>query len=97
MFGYQEAWAEYRYKPNMITGALRPTYAQTLDAWHYGDYYEELPKLSEEWINETTENIDRTLAVQSSVEDQFISDFYFDATYVRPMPVYSVPSLIGYM
>ncbi len=93
VFGYQEAWADYRYHPNIVTGEMRSQYAQTLDAWHYGDYYEELPKLSSSWIQEGPENIDRTLAVQSENSHQFIADFFFDQTWTRPMPVYSVPGL----
>ena len=93
VFGYQEAWADYRYHPNIVTGEMRSQYAQTLDAWHYGDYYEELPKLSSSWIQEGPENIDRTLAVQSENSHQFIADFYFNQTWTRPMPIYSVPGL----
>ncbi len=93
VFGYQEAWADYRYHPNIVTGEMRSTYAQTLDAWHYGDYYTKLPTLSSSWIQEGTENIDRTLAVQSENSHQFIADFYFDQTWTRPLPIYSVPGL----
>ena len=93
VFGYQEAWADYRYHPNIVTGEMRSQYAQSLDAWHYGDYYEALPTLSSSWIQEGTENIDRTLAVQSENSHQFIADFYFDQTWTRPMPIYSVPGL----
>ena len=93
VFGYQEPWADYRYHPSIVTGEMRSTYAQTLDAWHYGDHYEKLPKLSSDWIKEGTENIDRTLAVQSENSHQFIADFYFDQTWTRPMPIYGVPGL----
>ena len=93
VFGYQEAWADYRYRTNMVTSEMRSTYAQTLDSWHYADKYSELPKLSSSWIKEGTENIDRTLAVQSSNSHQFICNFYFDQTWTRPMPIYSVPGL----
>lgn len=93
VFGYQEAWADYRYHPNIVTGEMRSTYAQTLDAWHYGDHYEKLPTLSSTWIQEGTENIDRTLAVQSENSHQFICDFFFDQTWTRPMPIYSIPGL----
>lgn len=93
VFGYQEAWADYRYHPNIVTGEMRSQYAQTLDAWHYGDYYNELPKLSSSWIQEGPENIDRTLAVQSENSHQFIADFYFNQTWTRPLPIYSVPGL----
>ena len=93
VFGYQEAWADYRYHPNMVTGEMRSTAPQPLDAWHYADHYEELPVLSSEWIQEGKENIDRTIAVQSEVSHQFIANFYFDQTWTRPMPIYSVPGL----
>jgi hypothetical protein len=93
VFGYQEAWADYRYRTNMITGEMRSTYAQTLDAWHYADKYKELPKLSSDWIKEGTENIDRTIAVQSDNSSQFICNFYFDQTWTRAMPIYSIPGL----
>lgn len=93
VFGYQEAWADYRYRTNMITGEMRSTYAQTLDAWHYADKYTSLPILSSDWIKEGTENIDRTIAVQSDNSRQFICNFYFDQTWTRAMPIYSVPGL----
>lgn len=93
VFGYQEAWADYRYRTNMITGEMRSTYAQTLDAWHYADKYTELPTLSSDWIKEGKENIDRTIAVQSDNSRQFICNFYFDQTWTRAMPIYSIPGL----
>lgn len=93
VFGYQEAWADYRYRTNMITGEMRSTYAQTLDAWHYADKYTKLPTLSSDWIKEGTENIDRTIAVQSNNSRQFICNFYFNQTWTRAMPIYSLPGL----
>lgn len=95
-FGYQEAWAEYRYKPSRVSGAMRSNYKTTLDAWHYADKYASQPILSSEWIDETSANIDRTLAVQSATEDQFIGDFYFACEATRPMPLYSIPGLIDH-
>lgn len=92
VFGYQEAWADYRYRTNMVTSEMRSTYEQTLDAWHYADKYNEMPKLSSNWIIEG-KNIDRTLAVQSSNSHQFICNFYFDQTWTRPLPIYSIPGL----
>lgn len=93
VFGYQEAWADYRYRTNMVTGEMRSNYAQTLDAWHYADKYNTLPTLQNDWIKEGRENIDRTLAVQSSNSHQFICNFYFDQTWTRAMPIYSIPGL----
>jgi hypothetical protein len=93
VFGYQEAWADYRYRINMITGEMRSTYAKTLDAWHYADKYDKLPILSSDWIKEGMENIDRTIAVQSEKSRQFICNFYFDQTWTRAMPIYSLPGL----
>lgn len=93
VFGYQEAWADYRYRTNMVTSEMRSTYAQTLDAWHYADKYGALPTLSSSWIKEGTENIDRTLAVQSSNSHQFICNFYYEQAWTRPMPIYSMPGI----
>lgn len=93
-FGYQEAWANYRYFPNIITGEMRSNYSQSLDIWHYGDDYSQLPSLGSDWIDEPTENMARTLAVQN--HDQLFGDFYFGAIYTRPMPLYSVPGLIDH-
>lgn len=93
VFGYQEAWADYRYRTNMVTSEMRSNYAQTLDAWHYADKYDALPTLSSSWIKEGTENIDRTLAVQSSNSHQFICNFYYEQAWTRPMPIYSVPGI----
>ena len=95
-FGYQERYGEYRYNQNIITGEMRSTYAQPLDVWHYGDYYEKQPNLSAEWGEETTANVDRTLAVQSTVSDQFLAEFYFKIKATRPMPLYGVPGLIDH-
>lgn len=93
VFGYQEAWADYRYRTNMITGEMRSTYAQTLDAWHYADKYTSLPILSSDWIKEGRQNIDRTIAVESQNGRQFICNFFFDQTWTRAMPIYSIPGL----
>lgn len=96
-FGYQEAWAEYRYKPSRVSSAFRSNIANgSLDAWHYADYYEAMPKLSAEWVQETYKNVDRTLAVQSTLEDQYIADFWFKCKCTRPMPIYSIPGLIDH-
>lgn len=96
-FGYQEAWAEYRYKPSRVSSAFRSNITSgSLDAWHYADYYEALPVLSAEWVQETYKNVDRTLAVQSTLEDQYIADFWFKCKCTRPMPIYSIPGLIDH-
>lgn len=90
-FGYQEAWAEYRMKPNRICGKFRSNATGTLDSWHYGDKYEKVPNLSQEWMKEGDSEIQRTLAVDN--EPQFIMDTVIDNTSVRPMPMYSIPGL----
>lgn len=90
-FGYQEAYAEYRYKPNRVAGKFRSNAEQTLDAWHYADYYSELPTLSQDWLAADKANINRTLAVQN--QPQFIVDMLITNNSVRPMPVYGTPGL----
>lgn len=96
VFGYQEAWADYRYKPDRISGEFRSTYDKSLDVWHLGDEYDSAPTLSAGWIRETPNNIDRTLTVPSTSASQFLCDFVFKDIAVRPMPIYSVPGLIDH-
>lgn len=93
-FGYQEAWAEYRMKPNRISGKFRSNATETLDSWHYGDNYKEAPSLSQAWMKEGDSEIQRTLAVDN--EPQFIMDTVIDNTSVRPMPMYSIPGLVDH-
>lgn len=96
VFGYQEAWADYRYKPSRVTGEMRSTYAQSLDVWHLADDYAVRPSLSDSWIREDKTNIDRVLAVTSSVSNQFFADIYVQNRATRPMPMYSIPGLIDH-
>lgn len=96
VFGYQEAWAHYRYKPNRVCGEMRSTYARSLDVWHLGDDYSSLPTLSDSWIREDKSNVDRVLAVQSSLQNQFFADFFIRNYATRPMPLYSIPGLIDH-
>lgn len=107
VFGYQERWAEMRYKNSYITGWTRSTVSAPLDVWHLGVKYDSLPQLNEEFINEDGTVIDRVIAtngftisngeiVQSNTP-QFICNFFFDEQWVRPMPVYSIPSMSAHM
>lgn len=97
VFGYQEAWYDYRYCPNTVSGEFRSNHSRSLDVWHYADYYEEAPHLSAGWIASDDANIARTLAVvDADQSDQFIADFRFDETWTRIMPVYSIPGLIDH-
>ncbi|HCN5594800.1 TPA: hypothetical protein N6Y15_004656 [Escherichia coli] len=93
VFGYQERYAEYRYRPSQITGKLRSTDPQSLDVWHLAQRFDSLPALNQEFIEENPP-MKRVLAVQD--EPQFIMDAFFDLKCVRPMPVYSVPGLIDH-
>lgn len=93
IFGYQEAWADYRYKPSYVTGEMRSNYKTPLDAWHYADDYDKLPRLSAKWIQEGTQNIDRTIAVTSAKSHQFLCDFYYNEEWYREMPIYSIPGI----
>lgn len=96
VFGYQEAWADYRYKPNRVCAEMRSTSKKSLDAWHLADDYDALPKLSPEWIREDRTNVDRALAVTSRTANQFFGDFYIKNLCTRPMPVFSIPGLIDH-
>lgn len=90
-FGYQEAWADYRMKPNRVSGLMRSNATGTLDFWHYGDYYEKVPTLSQEWMAEGKKEIARTLVVQD--EPQFFGAIRIANKTTRRMPLYSVPGL----
>lgn len=96
VFGYNEAWAEYRYKPNRVSGEMRPGIQNSLASWHLADYYTSAPRLSDEWIREDKTNVDRVLAVTSLVSNQFFADFYVKNIVTRAMPMYSIPGLIDH-
>ena len=93
VFGYQERYAEYRYIPSLITGKLRSTDPQSLDYWHLAQVFSAPPSLSKEFIEEHPP-FARVLAVQD--EPQFLLDLWFDCKAIRPLPVYSVPSLLDH-
>jgi len=102
VFGYQERWAEYRYKPSQITGAMRSTHNLSLDAWHLSQEFGSLPLLNEEFIIENPP-MSRVLAVGVGSEGSTtlfgqtaILDGAFAIKHVRPMPTYSVPGLIDH-
>lgn len=93
VFGYQERWAEYRYKPSQVTGQFRSNYAQSLDTWHLAQEFGSLPTLSNTFIVENPP-VERVIAIPS--EPHLIFDAYFKYRCARPMPVYSVPGLIDH-
>ena len=90
-FGYQEAWADYRMKPNRVSGKMRSNATGTLDFWHYADNYKKVPTLSQEWMTEGKTEIARTLIVQD--EPQFFGAIRVANKTTRRMPLYSVPGL----
>lgn len=90
-FGYQEAWADYRMKPNRVSGKMRSNAQGTLDFWHYADNYKSVPTLSQEWMEEGKTEIARTLIVEN--EPQFFGAIRVANKTTRRMPLYSVPGL----
>lgn len=90
-FGYQEAWADYRMKPNRVSGLMRSNATGTLDFWHYADKYSTVPTLSQGWMAEGKSEIARTLIVQD--EPQFFGAIRVANKTTRCMPLYSVPGL----
>ena len=93
VFGYQERYAEYRYKPSIITGQMRSQYAQTLDTWHLAQKFTSLPVLGDTFIQENPP-VDRVVAVPT--EPDFLFDGYFNYKCARPMPMYSVPGMMDH-
>jgi hypothetical protein len=93
VFGYQERFAEYRYKPSTIHGAFRSNAATPLDSWHLSQEFGSLPTLGSTFI-EDNPPISRVVAVPS--EPEFIADFYHNLKCARPMPLYGVPGLLDH-
>ena len=93
VFGYQERYAEYRYKPSQITGKMRSAATGSLDVWHLSQDFSALPVLNNTFIEENPP-IDRVVAVTN--EPDLIFDWFFNMKTTRPMPVYSVPGLIDH-
>lgn len=96
VFGYQEAWADYRYKPSRVTGEMRSSAAQSLDIWHLADDYSSRPSLSDAWIREDSGTVNRVLAVSEANSNQLWCDIFVKNRATRPMPLYSIPGLIDH-
>lgn len=92
VFGYQERYAEYRYKPSQIRGQFRSTYSTPLDMWHLAEKFTTLPALNATFIQSNTP-ITRTLATATGPD--LLCDYKFDVKHARPMPTYSVPVSLG--
>lgn len=96
VFGYQERWAELRYKPSKITSVFRSTAAGTLEAWHLAQKFTSLPALNTTFIQDTPP-VSRVVAAGGAANgQQFIFDSVFSARCVRPLPMYSVPGLLDH-
>ena len=96
VFGYQEAWYEYRYHKNELSGFVDPSYHdQTLSKWTYYEPFKASPSLGADFIKQDPSNIGDTL-VQTDTKTQFICDFGVDEIVTRPMPVFSVPGLLDH-
>jgi len=96
VFGYQERWAELRYKPSQISGLFRSTDPAPLDFWHLAQRFDSLPALNSEFVVEAPP-IERVIAVgEAAGGQQFISDWLFKSTVARPIPMFSVPGLIDH-
>jgi hypothetical protein len=93
VFGYQERYAEYRYKPSFVTGQMRSNFAQSLDTWHLAQDFGSLPALNASFIEENPP-VDRVTAVQNY--PNMILDMFFKLKCARPMPTYGVPGLIDH-
>ena len=98
VFGYQERWAEYRYRPSLITGYFRSTTSPTIDYWHYAQKFTALPTLNDAFITDgAQEVVSRSTAVGSSADgQQFLMDAFFNMKAARLLPMYSVPGLIDH-
>lgn len=96
VFGYQEAWAHYRYKPTMITGALSPNSGGvSFTPWTYTNNFRDQPVLNGDFMEQSPNNVAQTL-VDTTTHDQYIIDLYYKCKCVRAMPVHSIPGLMDH-
>ncbi len=99
VFGFQEHWAEYRFKPSKVSGAFNSASKESLDSWHYGVDLRSTPDrrfLVSDSMEQGIGEIDRTIIAQSTIAPQFIGDFFIQNETTRTMPLYSVPGLIDH-
>lgn len=97
VFGFQEAWYEYRHFPSRCTGFMDPRASNSLNYWTLGDVYSTVPTLSQGFLEESPDFLDRALAATSRASGfQFIGDFFFHGKVSRTMPLYSIPGLIDH-
>jgi hypothetical protein len=96
IFGYQEAWSDYRYKPNRVTAQMRSGVANSFEVWHYADVYASAPVLGNTWMRDNSQtNLQRTLAIGEAV-DQILLNVRFDLQATRPMPTHSIPGMVDH-
>ena len=93
VFGYQERYAEYRYKKSQISGVFQSAAAVPLDSWHLSQEFVSLPTLGQTFIEENPP-LDRVIATPT--EPHFIVDTYQRLICARPMPVFGVPGMIDH-
>lgn len=93
VFGYKPAWNEYRFSFNTISGEARSNITNSLDVWHFADNYAGVPSLSDTFVKENNSFFERTISVDSSSQDNFILNFYFDILAKRPITEFSEPSI----
>ena len=95
VFGYTEAWSDLRYKPNRVSGYLRPEVSQSLSSWVLTDNYSELPTLSTDWLKESKSNVDRVIAVSSQNTHQLLHNMLINYKNIRVLPTFSIPKING--
>lgn len=96
VFGYGEAWADMRRRQSRISGQLVTGVSDSLDLWHFADYYANAPTLNSEFIEETPVYVNRAIGAESSVQDQFLLDFWIDNRAWRVLPTFSEPGLVDH-
>lgn len=98
VFGYQEAWAEYRMFTDQVTGYMNPSASASIGGYTYANFFQSAPTLKGYLdASKQVDNVDRTLTVNHSTAGfQLFGQFLFDIEMVRPMPTYSIPGLVDH-
>lgn len=96
IFGWREAWSEYKHTPSIVSGEARSAATNSLDLYHFADEYSSKPVLGKQFVEETPIFVDRTLAIPSTSQDQFIVDLFCESKKTRIMPLYCEPGYLDH-
>jgi len=89
-WGYQERWSEYKSRVNEVTGMFRSNAVTPLDMWHFAEELDSTVALNGTFVTANSP-VERALQSTTIADQQFLFDGFFEANWVRAMPLFSIP------